>query len=199
MVNVMLNYGYALLEAEIMKVINTAGLDVHVGFLHEKCIGKNSLAYDFQELFRFLVDLTVINLIETKTMHKKDFIRTENYNLRLRPTGARKVTEAFNKQLNRIVTYYNKQCSWSYVILLKVRELAAYVIGKSKELDFLTPDVTLNRVDSEDLRKKILAISYTQWAKMGFSRGTLHYMKKNAKADKPFKIYPQVAKKLENL
>ena len=33
MVNVMLNYGYALLEAECLRAINTVGLDAHVRFL----------------------------------------------------------------------------------------------------------------------------------------------------------------------
>jgi len=46
---------------------------------------KNSLAYDLQEPFRFLVDMAVIKLIETDAMEKKGFIRTENFNLRLRP------------------------------------------------------------------------------------------------------------------
>lgn len=29
--NTMLNYGYSLLEAECLRVINTVGLDAHVG------------------------------------------------------------------------------------------------------------------------------------------------------------------------
>ena len=89
-VNCMLNYGYSLLEAECLRAINSTGLDSHVGFLHEMQPGKYSLAYDLQEPFRFLVDLAVITLIETDRMEKNDFIWTENYNLRLRPTGARK-------------------------------------------------------------------------------------------------------------
>jgi len=91
MVNTMLNYGYSLLEAECLKAINSVGLDPHVGFLHEMTPNKNSLAYDLQELFRFLVDLAVINLIENNTMEKKDFVVTENYNLRLRSSGAKKI------------------------------------------------------------------------------------------------------------
>lgn len=31
-VNVMLNYGYALLEAECLRAINTVGLDTHLDF-----------------------------------------------------------------------------------------------------------------------------------------------------------------------
>jgi len=48
MVNTMPNYGYALLEAECSRVINTVGLDPHVGFLHEMKPRKNSFAYDLQ-------------------------------------------------------------------------------------------------------------------------------------------------------
>jgi len=36
------------------------------------------------------VGLAVINLVENGTMDKKDFIITENYNLRLRGLGERK-------------------------------------------------------------------------------------------------------------
>lgn len=103
-VNVMFNYGYALLEAECLRAINTAGLDAHVGFLHEMTQSKNSLAYDLQEPFRFLVDLAVINLIESGAMETKDFIRTENYNLRLKPSGARKVVNEFSNMLNKKVS-----------------------------------------------------------------------------------------------
>ena len=101
--NVMLNYGYALLEAECLRAINTAGLDAHVGFLHEMNPSKNSLAYDLQEPFRFLVDLAVISLIDSKKMDDKDFIRTESYSLRLRPSGAKKVTKEFNNWMNKKV------------------------------------------------------------------------------------------------
>lgn len=56
-----------------------------MGFLHEMAPGKNSLAYDLQELFRFLIDLAVLNLIERDAMDAmdaQDFIRTEKYSLR---------------------------------------------------------------------------------------------------------------------
>ncbi|WP_369694354.1 CRISPR-associated endonuclease Cas1 [Methanosarcina sp. KYL-1] len=46
--------------------MNTAGPDAHAGFLHEMNPGKNSLAYDLQEPFRFLIDLAVINLLENQ-------------------------------------------------------------------------------------------------------------------------------------
>jgi len=60
--NTMLNYGYALLEAECLRVINTVGLDPCIGFLHEMRNEKRSLAYDLQEIFRREIDIIVYRL-----------------------------------------------------------------------------------------------------------------------------------------
>ncbi len=196
-VNVMLNYGYALLEAECLRAINTVGLDAHVGFLHEMNPSKNSLAYDLQEPFRFLVDMAVISLIEFNKMDNKDFIRTESYSLRLKPSGAKKVTEEFNNWMNKKVPYKKLSVMWSYALLLKTRELTQYLVGKRKTLDFSKPAYAVERQDSDEIRQKILSISYTEWEKMGFSKGTLHYMKKNAEADKPFTLNAHVKERLE--
>jgi len=195
-INTMLNYGFALLEAECRKAINSAGLDVHVGFLHQMTIGKHSLAYDLQEPFRFLVDLAVISLIERNEMQKSDFVRTENYNLRLRPNGAKKLIEEINNQINTKIKYTGGNRTWSYVILLKARELAHYLIGKRKKLDFTSPHEPLTRVDTAEIRQKIIDVSYTHWEKLGFSRGTLHYMKKNARNNKPFSLNKHVLERL---
>ncbi|WFN35245.1 CRISPR-associated endonuclease Cas1 [Methanogenium sp. S4BF] len=195
-VNCMLNYGYALLEAECLRVINSVGLDAHVGFLHEMQSGKNSLAYDMQELFRFLVDLAVINLVERDAMTAKDFIRTESYALRLRPTGARKMTEEVNAWFNKTVEYQGKELMWSYVMVLKGRELAQYLTGKKQSVSFMKPEYQVDRVDTDEIRRKILSISYADWKKLGFSKGSLHYMKKNAESEKPFSLNQHVVERL---
>jgi CRISPR-associated protein Cas1 len=158
---------------------------------------KNSLAYDLQEPFRFLVDMAVISLIESKKMDNTDFIRTESYSLRLKPSGAKKVTEEFNNWMNKKVPYKKQSVMWSYALLLKTRELAQYLVGKRKTIDFSKPAFAVERKDSDDIRQKILSISYSDWKKMGFSKGTLHYMKKNAGADKPFTLNAHVRERLE--
>ncbi|ABE51535.1 CRISPR-associated endonuclease Cas1 [Methanococcoides burtonii] len=197
-VNVMLNYGYALLESECLRAINSVGLDAHVGFLHEMNPSKNSLAYDLQEPFRFIVDLTVMNLIEKGIMDSKDFIRTESFSLRLRPTGARKVTEEFNSVMNGKVEYRKKNSSWGSVLLLKARELSHHLVGKRKTIEFVKPVYINERDDTDLLRKTIIDMPYTEWKKMGFSKGTLNYMKQNANSEKPFTLNVHVRERLEN-
>lgn len=196
-VNCMLNYGYSLLEAECLRAINSVGLDAHVGFLHEMQPGKYSLAYDMQELFRFIVDLAVINLVEMDQMDKKDFIRTDSYTLRLRSTGARKMTDEINRWLNKSVVYQGKESAWDYVIFLKARELAHFLVDKQKHLDLISPDYEINRKDADEIRKKILSIPYVEWKKRGFSKGTLHHLKKQADGDKPFYLQKQVMTRID--
>ena len=66
-----------------------------------------------------------------------------------------------------------------------------------KNIDFISPSIPLERVDNEEMREKILKISYSQWERLGFSKGTLFYMKKNAKQNKPFSINKHVQERLK--
>lgn len=141
--------------------------------------------------------LVVINLVENGTMDKKYFIVTENYNLRLRGLGGKKVANEFSNMLNKPVSYGDKQTIWGSVLLQKARELAHHLIGKTKGLDFVSPQFGIQRVDSHEIRQKILSISYVDWKKLGFSKGTLHYMKQNAKSDKPFSLNNHVLERVK--
>ncbi|MGB9926798.1 MAG: CRISPR-associated protein Cas1 [Methanosarcina sp.] len=86
--------------------------------------------------------------------------------------------------------------TWGSILLLKARELAHNLTGKSKELDFVSPEFGVKRVDSHEIRKKFLNISYSDWKKLGFSKGTLHYIKQNAKSDKPFTLNVHVLERV---
>ena len=195
-INALFNYGYGILESHCRKAINTTGMDTHVGFLHEVTQGKTPLVYDLQEPFRCLIDIAVINVLEKKLFDKKDFIRTENYNIRLKPSGAKKLTEEIEKVMSMTVPYRDGNRQWAYVILTKASELALFLQGKRKRLDFSEPVLTLTREDDYELRQKILGISYSELEKYGLNRSTLHYLKKQAKSSKPFKVYPKVRGKL---
>jgi len=99
--------------------------------------------------------------------------------------------------MNKRVIYQDKSMMWSYVLLLKTRELAQFLNGKKRKIDFVNPSYKIERQDTDVIRKKILKISYTEWKKMGFSKGTLHYMKQNAKGNKPFTLNAHVRERLE--
>ena len=52
----------------------TTDLDHSIRFLHEINQSRTSLVYDIQELLRWLVDVSVIQLLEEKKIKKSDFI-----------------------------------------------------------------------------------------------------------------------------
>ena len=85
--------------------------------------------------------------------------------------------------MNGKVEYRKKNTTLGSVFLLKARELSQYLVGKRKTIDFQKPDYVVRRHDSNDIRKKILEISYAGWKKQGFSKGTLHRLKQKVEAD----------------
>ena len=195
-INAMLNYGYAILESEVKKAINYAGLDPCVGFLHELSTSRASLVYDMQELYRWLVDLSVIELLEEKKLKKSDFIVTEGYNIRLSAKVSKALVEKVMINLNKSVHYKGKNHSYEFILLDNARNLASYVIGEGRTLSLTSPKIELRRDDVSDLRDKILKITPDERRKLGLRRNTLWYIQKNIRDGKKIKVYNKIKKKV---
>lgn len=197
-VNALLNYGYAILESEIRKDINAVGLDPTVGFLHELANSKTPLVYDLQELFRWLVDLSVLQLLEEKKLKKADFIVTENYHLRLRPATAKMLIERISLNFNRSAKYKAKNHTYQNILLDNVQQLANFVIGKQREaLQFNIPAIRIQRNDSLDLQQRILAMSPTERRQRGINKSTLWYQKKRLAEGKSIKVNDKVLSRFD--
>lgn len=135
--NTLLNYGYSLLEAECLRVINTVGLDPCIGFLHEARNEKRSLAYDLQEPFRGEIDIIVYKLLSKGyRVPKGDFLRMNNYCLRLREGGTDKLSKAYETRMNERIEYEGKLIPRRKVIERKGFELAEYVEGRRENISF---------------------------------------------------------------
>ena len=194
--NALLNYGYAILETQCRKALNSVGLEPTVGFLHEARQTKYPLVYDFQEPYRWLVDTTVISCLESGWFGKKDFYRMDNYVLRLRPEAVRKLIDALRIKFNSPVRYTGKLYSWDTVIRLKAQELANHILGKRTNLNFGEPKPVLHRTDSEAIRNRILSMTTADANKLGIRKNTLWYIQQHAKTEKSFRIYSKIRTKL---
>jgi CRISPR-associated protein Cas1 len=64
-VNALLSLGYTLLGAEMLSVVQEAGLDPALGFLHGVAPGRESLMLDLIEALRPGVDMFVLGLLDT--------------------------------------------------------------------------------------------------------------------------------------
>jgi len=192
-----LNYGYAILESEIRKAINGIGLDYSIGFLHEINQSRTPLVYDVQELFRWLIDVSVIHLLEEKKIRKSDFIITENYHTRLGEDVAKLLIEKINSNFNARYNYKNGK-NYSYQIILQnnLQQLANFIVDKKKEFEFVIPIMKLNRRDNLELRDKILSMTPDERKKLGINKSTLWYIQKNLSEGKATKIYEKILLKI---
>lgn len=86
----------------VRRDLNSIGVGPSIGFLHELAPSKHSLVYDLQELFRYVVDYSVIQVLESD-LKKSDFITTENYQSRLRPDKAKNLIEKSRKILTSVI------------------------------------------------------------------------------------------------
>jgi CRISPR-associated protein Cas1 len=179
---------YAILESMVRKDINTIGLDVSIGYLHEIAPSKHPLVYDLQELFRYVVDYSVIEVLETG-LKKSDFITTENYHIRLKQDTAKKLIEKITNNFNKRYDFRNKQHTLENIMFENVRELGKYISGKVKELEFKIPDIEISRNDDIEFRNKILSIDPEARKALKMNKSTLWYEQEKIKEGKTIKMY----------
>ncbi len=73
--NALLNYGYAILESQIVASITITGLDIYAGFLHSDRSGRFSLVQDLKEEFRqVLVDEALVQFVKMHNPTEDDFV-----------------------------------------------------------------------------------------------------------------------------
>jgi CRISPR-associated protein Cas1 len=196
-VNCLLNYSYAFLESVCRKHLNVVGLDPTIGFLHEINPSKYPLVYDLMEPFRWITDTTVIDCLESQEFKRSDFFRTDNYVLRMKPSAVRRLLNRLRGRFNSTTKYLGKSYRWDTVILLKAQDLARHILD-GEPLNFSIPSPELERTDSSELRNRILTLSQSEARRLEISRSTLHYLRKNARSNAPFKIYRKVCERLES-
>lgn len=75
-INSMLSFSYTLLANELSLIIKSNGLDAGIGYLHNIDNYRDSLVYDFMELFRTkIVDRMVLAAINLHMVKQEDFIQ----------------------------------------------------------------------------------------------------------------------------
>ena len=154
--------------------------------------------YDIQELLRWLIDVSIIQLLEEKKIKKSDFIITENYHTRLGEDVAKMLIEKINSNFNARYNYKNnKQYSYQIILQDNLQQLSHFIVGKKMEFNFTIPKMKLNRNDNVELREKILNMTPEERKELGINKSTLWYMKKNLSEGKTSKIYEKILLKIQ--
>ena len=153
--------------------------DASIGYLHEIAPSKHPLVYDLQELFRYIVDYSVIELLETK-LKKSNFITTGNYRIRLKPNTAKLLVEKIKNNFNQRYEFRNKQYALENIMFENIRELSKYITGNSENLEFSIPYIEIKRNDNSQIRDKIMSIDPEKRKELKINKSTLwHQQKKN--------------------
>ena len=164
-------------------------MDYSIGFLHEINQSRTPLVYDIQELFRWIIDISVIQLLEEKKIKKSDFIITENYHIRLGEDVAKLLIEKINSNFNARYNYKNgKQYSYQIILQDNLQQLANSITEKKKEFEFIIPKMKLNRNDNIELREKILRMTPEDMKKLRINKSTLWYVRKKLSEGKLLKF-----------
>jgi len=125
-------------------------------------------------LFRYVVDNSVIELLETK-LKKSDFITTENYHIRLKPHTAKLLIEKIKNNFNQCYEFRNKQHALENIMFENIREVSRYIIGNSKQFEFSIPDIKIKRNDNSQVRDKIMSIDPERRKELKMNKSTLWY------------------------
>jgi len=195
-INASLNYGYAILEGMVRKCINTIGLDPSIGFLHEIAPSKYPLVYDLQELFRYVVDYSVIQILESG-LKKSDFITTENYHIRLKPNTAKLLIEKIKENFNTRYEFRNKKHTLENIMFENIKEFRKYLMDEKSTIDFTIPEIGIKRNDRTNVRERIESVTPEERKKLKINKSTLWYQQKKIKEGKPIKLYKKTKVKIQ--
>jgi CRISPR-associated endonuclease Cas1 len=103
--NAMLNYLYALLEAESRLALATLGLDPGIGVLHVDAPSRDSLACDLMESVRPLVDAYVFDWIGGGLFNRNWFFEERDGNCRIMAEFAERLSETAVKWARQVAPH----------------------------------------------------------------------------------------------
>jgi CRISPR-associated endonuclease Cas1 len=141
--NALLNYLYALLEAEARLACFGVGLDPGLGVLHADQRGRDSMALDLMEVVRPDVDDAALELLSSRVWRASDFFETRQGNCRLVAPVTHELTRT--------------SASWSRLIAPVAEGVARdLAVGEASRITRMpTPLTQRNRVKGRDgLRRR---------------------------------------------
>lgn len=139
-INAMLSFGYALLTADCVSALNTAGLDPAVGFLHPARSARPALALDLMEELRAVwVDRMVLAMVRRAQVTPGDFESMPTGEVRMRDEARKRFLVEYQTRKREAVTHPLTQqaTTWAMVPFVQARLLARALRGEGEYVPFL--------------------------------------------------------------
>jgi CRISPR-associated protein Cas1 len=138
--NALLSLGYVLITNEIAALVEAAGLDPFIGFLHGVRYGRRSLALDLVEEFRHpVVDGLVLTLINTGSVKDADFHKENNGAVLLNKDALKRFLTLYEERMEKQFLYRDNDSDTSYRKLFRsqVEQLEHAVLNRELYQPFL--------------------------------------------------------------
>jgi len=129
--NVLLNYAYGLLLADIIRAVHACGLDPHAGFLHSAARNKPALALDLMEEFRAPVaDSVIVGMINNGEVLASDLPTTVGTRM-LGERARRAVTSAYQRRTHQEFKHpvFGYGVSWRRAMEVQARMILGVLDG----------------------------------------------------------------------
>ena len=140
-----------------------------------------------------------MDAFQSRLLDLPDFYFTgDDYRYRFEPEAKQQFLNLLRERFNSAVGYKGRALKWDTVIEQKTAQLGRYLVGRSSEIDFSELSPTLDRTDDGELRRRILSLSQSNTKKLGIGKSTLHYLRKNARANRSLRLYQNVREKLRS-
>ena len=129
-VNVLLSFGYTLLQQNVLGAVLAAGLDPYVGFLHQLSYNRPSLALDLVEEFRPLIaDSVALRCLNNEIVTPDDFAAGEEEErpIVLSEEGSKRFIREMETRLEQSFQHpeTGEQVTYRRLFLLQAYRLAA--------------------------------------------------------------------------
>ncbi len=129
-VNAVMSFLSVLLVKDALIALVSAGLDPHVGLMHQPRFGRPSLALDLAEEFRpLIVDSTVLMTVNNGEVNRDDFVvRAGGWSLT--PGGRRAVIAAYERRMQQTLNHptFGYVASYRRTLEIQARLLAAALV-----------------------------------------------------------------------
>lgn len=133
-INAMMSYGYAILYATILSLIDRSRMVPEISFLHSVNKSGASLQYDLADIFKpVIIDRLIFKLVRKKQIPKDHFVFYEDERCYFNKEGIHIFIEAYHNMLKSTIQYKGKSISYHSLLKREVNQLANYILGVSDE------------------------------------------------------------------
>lgn len=131
-VNAMMSYGYALLYATILGIIDRSKLYSQISFIHSLSKESDSLQYDLADIFKSIyIDRLIIRLIRKRQLKDTYFDLTE-HSCYLSKEGVSMFVKEFDALMQKSILVNGKYYTYKNLLSKEVHKLSSYIKGDKK-------------------------------------------------------------------